>query len=118
MTAFAITLMLVPIIAAVLVVLNYALAPHRPVFTKKGTYECGLLARSSQSRQPFSVLFYVVACLYMVLDLEVLLCYPMVTVLTLVGPYGFWVFITFAFVLTVGFAIELASGALAFTKQA
>jgi hypothetical protein len=66
MTAFAITLMLVPIIAAVLVVLNYALAPHRPVFTKKGTYECGLLARSSQSRQPFSVLFYVVACLYMV----------------------------------------------------
>jgi NADH:ubiquinone oxidoreductase subunit 3 (subunit A) len=42
----------------------------------------------------------------------------MVTVLTLVGPYGFWVFITFAFVLTVGFAIELASGALAFTKQA
>ena len=116
MTALVIALILVPIIAVVLVALNYALAPHRPVFTKKGTYECGLLARSSQSRQPFSVLFYVVACLFMVLDLEVLLCYPLVTVLTLVGPYGFWVFIIFAAILTAGFAVELASGALAFTK--
>lgn len=61
MTSFTILLILVPVIAAVLVALNYALAPHRPIFTKKGTYECGLLSRSNQSRQPFSVLFYVVA---------------------------------------------------------
>ena len=65
MTHFIIMGALVPIIAAVLVGLNYTLAPHRPVFTKKGTYECGLLARSGQSRQPFSVLFYIVAVLSM-----------------------------------------------------
>ena len=79
---------LVPIIAAVLVVLNYALAPLRPVFSKKGTYECGLLSRSSQTRQPFSVLFYIVAVLFVVFDVEVTVIYPMVSTLQLVGIYG------------------------------
>ena len=72
MATFLLLIVLVPIIAAVLVIINYILAPHRPIYTKKGTYECGLLSRTSQSRQPFSVLFYVVATLFIAFDLDLL----------------------------------------------
>ena len=117
MTAFTILLVLVPIIAGVLVALNYALAPHRPIFTKKGTYECGLLSRSNQSRQPFSVVFYVVAALYLLFDIEVLLLWPLAVILPFVGLYGFWVAVAFFSALTLGFVVELAAGALSFSKD-
>lgn len=117
MTSFIILIILVPIIAMVLVVINYILAPHRPIFNKKGTYECGLLSRANQSRQPFSVLFYIVAVLFMIFDLEILLLWPLSLVLSQVGIYGFWVATVFFAVVTLGFVVELATGALNFAKS-
>lgn len=106
---------LVPVIACVLVVLNLLLAPYRPTASKQGTYECGLLARTGQARQPFSVLFYLVAVLFLAFDLEVTLLWPLTVVLGLTGLYGFWVATVFFGILTLGFVVELASGVLRFS---
>ena len=54
----------------------------------------------------------------MVFDIDLLVLWPLSLVLTHVGIYGFWTATVFFGVLTLGFVIELASGALAFSKAA
>ena len=107
---------LVPIIAAVLVVLNYALAPRHPQYAKQGVVECGMMTLTNQSRQPYSVVFYVVAALFLAFDLEVVLMWPLAVVLPMIGLYGLWVGAIFFAILTLGFVVELASGALRFSS--
>ena len=104
-----------PILASVLVVINLLLAPYRPMDSKKGTYECGLLARSDQTRTQYSIIFYLVAVLFTIFDVEVTLLWPLAVVLGTVGFYGYWIAVLFFAVLTIGFVIELASGVIRFS---
>lgn len=117
MTPITVLFALVPIIALALVAINYALAPHRPLYSKLGVVECGMMTLTGQSRKPFSIIFYIVACLFLAFDLEVVLLWPLAVVLSVTGLYGFWVATVFFGVLTLGFVVELASGALRFQGQ-
>lgn len=117
MSALKIIFILVPILVAILLMLNVLLAAHRPDSEKVTPYECGFSPVYGQTRSPFSIQYYLVGILFLVFDLEILLLYPVAVTLYNVSIYGFWVAIIFFTVLTLGFVYEIGSGALYFTDQ-
>jgi NADH-ubiquinone oxidoreductase chain 3 len=108
----------VPILAAVLLALNILLAPHKPDFQKVSQYECGFAppAGPGQTRSTFQIHFMIVALLFLIFDLEILLLFPLAVTLYQVSIFGFTVGIIFFIVLTVGFVLEIGSGAIALTN--
>ncbi len=55
--------------------------------------------------------------MFLIFDLEILLIYPLAVTLYQVSTYGFWITMIFFAILTVGFVLEIGSGALYFTDQ-
>lgn len=102
---------------AVLLVANLLLAVHIPDNEKLSPYECGYAPVYGQTRSPFTIQYYLVGLLFLIFDLEVSLLYPLGACLTELSLYGFIVATIFYVVLTLGFVVEIASGALHFTDQ-
>jgi len=107
---------LVPVLAGVLLALNVLLAPHRPDEAKVSAYECGFSPVYGQTRSTFQIHFYIVAMLFLVFDLEILLLFPLGVTLYQVSTYGFVVALIFFIVLTIGFILEIGSGAISLTN--
>jgi len=102
----------VPLLAGILLALNLLLAPHRPDESKISQYECGFLALPGQTRSTFQIHFMVVALLFLIFDLEILLLFPLAVSLYNVSIFGFTIGIIFFIVLTIGFILEIGSGAI------
>ena len=102
----------VPILSVILLALNLLLAPSRPDEAKSGPYECGFSTIYGQTRSEFNIHFYIVAMLFLVFDLEILLLFPLATVLYQVSTFGLSIAILFFIVLTIGFVLEIGSGAI------
>ena len=105
----------VPILALILLSLNILLAPHVPYEAKVSAYECGFISLPGQTRSTFQIQFYLVSILFLVFDLEILLLFPIAVSLYQVGTFGFSVALIFFVVLTIGFILEIGSGAIKFT---
>ena len=105
----------VPILTLILLALNILLAPRLPYEAKVSAYECGYNAMPGQTRSTFQHQFYIVAILLLVFDLEILLILPVAVSLYQVGTFGFSVAIIFFIVLTIGFVLEIGSGAIKIT---
>ena len=103
---------IVPILSAALLGLNLLLAPSIPDEAKLSGYECGFNMLPGQTRSTFHIHFFIVALLFLIFDLEVLLLYPLAVTLYQVSVYGFTVAIIFFIVLTIGFVLEIGSGAI------
>lgn len=108
---------LIPVLTLILLLLNLLFAVHRPDSEKVTPYECGFSVVYGQTRNPFQVSFYLVGILFLVFDLELLITVPFCVNLYKTGAYGFWIFIIFFIVLTIGFVYEIGTGALHFTDQ-
>ena len=108
---------LVPILAFVLLALNVLLAPHKPDESKVSSYECGFIPILGQTRSTFQIHFMIVALLFLVFDLEILLLFPLAVTLYQVSIYGFSIGMIFFVVLTIGFALELGTGAIKLTNM-
>lgn len=108
---------IVPILATILLALNLLLAPSRPDEAKSGPYECGFSPVYGQTRTNFSIHFYIVAMLFLVFDLEILLLFPIASTLYQVSMFGFSIALIFFFVLTIGFVLEIGSGAISLIDQ-
>lgn len=108
---------IVPILSAALLGLNLLLAPSIPDEAKLSAYECGFNMIPGQTRSTFHIHFFIVALLFLVFDLEVLLLYPLAVTLFQVSVYGFTVAIIFFVVLTIGFVLEIGSGAINLTTE-
>ena len=106
----------VPILAGILLAINFLLAVHRPDEAKVSAYECGFNAIEGQTRSTFQIHFYIVAMLFLVFDLEILLLFPIAVTLYQVSIFGFAVALIFFFVLTIGFVLEIGSGAISITE--
>ena len=102
----------VPILAGILLVLNFFLAVHRPDEAKVSAYECGFSPVYGQTRNVFYINFYIVAMLFLVFDLEILLLFPIAVTLYNVSIFGFSIALIFFIVLTIGFILEIGSGAI------
>ena len=106
----------VPLLAFILLALNVLLAPKNSYEAKVSAYECGFLAIEGQTRSTFQIHFYIVAMLFLVFDLEILLLFPLAVTLYQVSTYGFVIALIFFFVLTIGFVLEIGSGAISLTN--
>nr|YP_009048491.1 NADH dehydrogenase subunit 3 [Heterobasidion irregulare]YP_010879594.1 NADH dehydrogenase subunit 3 [Heterobasidion annosum]AHK09744.1 NADH dehydrogenase subunit 3 [Heterobasidion irregulare]WHL55364.1 NADH dehydrogenase subunit 3 [Heterobasidion annosum] len=107
----------IPILAVLLLGLNVLLAVHRPDESKVSAYECGFSIIHGQTRTNFQIHFYVVAMLFLVFDLEILLLFPIAVTLYQVSTFGFSIAIIFFIVLTIGFILEIGSGAISISNN-
>ena len=55
--------------------------------------------------------------LFLIFDLEILLLFPLAVTLYHISTFGFSVAIIFFFVLTIGFVLEIGSGAIKFIES-
>ncbi len=99
------------ILALVLMVLPFFIAPSKPDPEKLSAYECGFNA-FDDARMKFDVRFYLVAILFIIFDLEVTFLFPWAITLKEIGLFGFWSMVVFLGILTVGFIYEWKKGAL------
>ena len=116
MNSLLILLIFIPILVAVLLTLNFLLAPSNPDSEKLSIYECGFSSVYGQTRSTFHINFYIVAMFFLVFDLEILLLFPIAVTLYQVSTFGFTVALIFFMVLTIGFVLEIGSGAIQLTS--
>jgi NADH-ubiquinone oxidoreductase chain 3 len=102
----------IPILGFVLLGLNILLAPHRPDESKVSAYECGFSPVYGQTRSTFQIHFYIVGMLFLIFDLEILLLFPIAVTLYQVSTFGFCIALIFFIILTIGFVLEIGSGAI------
>lgn len=110
------SLIIITILVIVFFGLNIILAPNKPDEAKLSIYECGFQTIPMQTRMPFQVHFFNVALLFLIFDLEILLLFPLAVSLREIGIYGFSIGIIFFIILTVGFVLEIGSGAISLKK--
>lgn len=109
---FLVFIIFIPVLALILLGLNTLLAPHNSYEDKLSTYECGVPVISGQTRESFPIHFYLVAMLFLIFDIELLLLLPLSVSLHAVGLFGFIIAIIFFIILTIGFIVEIATGAI------
>lgn len=89
----------------------FLVAYRRANSEKTAQYECGF-DPFDDARSKFDVRFYLVALLFLVMDLEILFCFPFSIALADIGMFGYSVGVGFLTILTVGFLYEWSKGAL------
>lgn len=89
----------------------FLVAHRRANSEKTAQYECGF-DPFDDARSKFDVRFYLVALLFLVMDLEILFCFPFSIALADIGMFGYSVGVCFLAILTVGFLYEWSKGAL------
>src|SRR6188768_1295898 len=112
MTSTTFFFVFVPIVAILLLAINFLFAPHNPYEEKDSVFECGYHSFLGQNRTQFSISFFIFALLFLLFDLEILLVYPYVVSAYTNGIYGLVVMLIFFLALTLGFAFELGKNAL------
>lgn len=91
--------------------LSFFLGYFKGSSEKYSTYECGF-EPFSDTKQAFSVKFYIVAVLFIIFDLEVSFLYPWAVFSGDLTRLGFWSMFFFLLILTIGFAIEWLKGGM------
>jgi NADH-quinone oxidoreductase subunit A len=106
-------------LAGAFTILPLVIAPKAPDPEKVSTYECGFNA-FDDARMKFDVQFYIVAILFIIVDLDVAFLFPWAV--TLFNPtlgadrgfqiFAFWSMFVFLLVFAIGFLYEWKKGAL------
>jgi NADH-ubiquinone oxidoreductase chain 3 len=112
MNTLLIFFIFIPILSFILLGLNLLLAHHKPYESKVSAYECGFNPVYGQTRLNFQIHFFVVGLLFLIFDLEILLLFPLGVALYQVSLFGFTIALIFFGVLTIGFILEIGSGAI------
>jgi|SRR5271155_906826 len=112
MTSIIFLFFFIPLLALILLAINFIFAPHNPYQEKDSAFECGFHSFLGQNRTQFSISFFIFALLFLLFDLEILLVYPYVVSSYNNGIYGLMIMLIFFFALTLGFAFELGKNAL------
>jgi NADH-quinone oxidoreductase subunit A len=99
------------VIGVVPILLGFFFGPKTEEKSKVSPYECGFEV-FGDARFNVNVRFYLVAILFIIFDLEVVFLFPWAMILWIVKPIGFFCFLLFLFILTLGFIYEWQRGAL------
>lgn len=107
------------VLSLAFLLLPIVIAPSDPDPEKNSIYECGFNA-FDDSRMKFDVQFYIVAILFIIVDLDVAFLFPWAV--TLFNPelghdrgfqiFAFWSMFVFLAVFAIGFLYEWKKGAL------
>ncbi len=99
------------VIALVLMLVPFLVAPRDPDPEKLSPYECGFNP-FDDARMKFDVRYYLVAILFIVFDLEAAFLFPWAITFREVGDAGFWAMMVFLAELIIGFVYAWRKGAL------
>ena len=106
-----ILLVISTILAAFVIFLSSFLGPRRPTRRKLEPYESGMTPLgSAQRRMPIK--FYLVAVLFILLDVEVIFFYPWAVTFRQLGWFGFIEMAVFVGILLIGYMYAWKKGAL------
>jgi len=110
-------IIVVLIINILLFGVNTLLSLNMKYFDKEGGFECGFTS-FVQTRERFNIIFYRVALLFLIFDLEIILIFPY----TAINHNNQYIsknnVLAFLYILVVGFIFELKEGALEIVKKA
>ena len=90
---------------------SWLVSKQNPDAEKLSPYECGF-EPFEDARVKFDVIFYLIAILFIIFDLEIAFLFPWAVALSEIGLYGFFSMLVFLFLLTIGFIYEWKKGAL------
>lgn len=93
------------------IVATHLLGPKRKTLIKDESFECGIESQGN-SRQPFSIKYFLVAILFVLFDVEVIFMYPWAVNFIEMGMTGFVEMLLFLVFLTLGFVYIIRKGAL------
>ena len=94
-----------------ILLLTHLVSPYRPTPAKQDPYESGMIPLGN-TRERFSVKFYMVAILFIVFDIETVFLIPWAVWFRKLGLFGFIEMLVFMIVLLVGFIYIWKKGAL------
>jgi len=104
---FFITFVLASILAGLALVLNY----RTTKIEKVTPYECGF-DPFFDTRIKFDVRFYVISILFIIFDVEIILCIPWAMNIFVLNIFSFYIMMFFLVILLVGFLYEWVKGVL------
>jgi len=107
---------LVPILSAILFIVNKYFSMKNPYNEKLTAFECGL-SSFNQTRSSYNVAFILIAILFLPFDLEISSLLPYSLVLYLTHSYGLIIIVIFTLLLIVGFCYEFNTNALTIKKN-
>jgi NADH-quinone oxidoreductase subunit A len=87
------------------------LAPQRPTSAKEAPYECGIVPDHEPARR-FPVRFYLIAMIFVVVDIEVIFIFPWAVDAQSLGRFGLVEILVFAASVFVPLVYLVANGAL------
>lgn len=112
MTSFTFYLFFIPLLAIILLAVNFIFAIYNPNGEKRTAFECGFHSFLGQNRSQFSISFFIFGLLFLLFDLEILLIYPYALSSSSNDIYGLIIMLIFFILLTIGFIYELGKKAL------
>lgn len=104
-------IILVALFGSVSFLVSTLLAPQRRTSAKTAPYECGIVPEEEPSER-FPVKFYLVAMIFIILDVEIIFLYPFTLVFRGMAGFGLAAMGIFLLTLLVPFAYLLSTGAL------
>lgn len=107
-------LLFIPILVIILLLLNLFLSIKKPDYEKGTVYESGFNPILGQTRITFHILFFLIAILFLIFDLELLIFWAAALTLDFIINYGIIIALLFFVILTIGFIYEWNKGALYF----
>ena len=101
----------VGVLIPITLIIAKVVRPDSPNRTKLMPYECGV-DPIGDSRQRFSVRFYIVAILFVLFDVETVFLFPWAVQYKLLGMFGFIEMLVFLGILIIGYIWIWKKGAL------
>ena len=103
-------------IATAIILLSWLIGQRKPTRAKMSAYECGMTP-VGDSRQRFSVKFYLVAMLFILFDVEAVFIYPWAVILRKLkdsgqGHFGLYEMLVYIGIFLVGFFYVWKKGVL------
>jgi NADH-quinone oxidoreductase subunit A len=92
-------------------VMSRAVSPKRPSAAKSAPYECGIIPRDEPPER-FPVRFYLVAMIFIVLDVEIIFLFPYAVLHEELGVFGLVEMLVFAIAVVASLMYMIANGAL------
>lgn len=109
-------IIIAPIVACILIILNYLISKSNNYIEKDGPFECGFTSYQ-QSRSSFNVSFILIAILFLPFDLEISSILPYVISAYNNGIFGLLIVTLFLFILIIVFIYEIKLNAIKLTRK-
>ncbi|HEY1636195.1 MAG TPA: NADH-quinone oxidoreductase subunit A [Acidimicrobiales bacterium] len=87
------------------------LGPKRPTSAKSTPYECGIVPENEPAER-FPVRFYLVAMVFIVIDIEIIFLYPWAVIFRQLSTFGLVEMVLFAVAVLLSFIYLISNGAL------